>query len=174
MRIWIPRGIAAVLLVALLALTACGESDSPAGSYPAPAGATSAAPRAANTGQVVISGALSKSFTPVSVEAGTLGKLMVINLHEKNADGVSLSFPPDTKPGTYAIEDQSAKPVVDFAGAYSVFGSAAAFYLSTKGSLTLTAVGSKYSGQFQFTARHTKDASKTIEVSGPFADVPVK
>lgn len=177
------RSVVGILFVATLALTGCGKQIGPIGAnQPAP-GNQSAAPApstaapatttpSSNAGQVVISGAVNKTYTPVNVEAGTLGSSMIINLHENSTDGISLAFPPDTQPGTYTIQDSSHHAVVDFSGQYSSFSSDA-FYLSTKGTLTLTAVGSKFSGQFQFSATHNKDASKTIDVSGSFTDVPV-
>jgi hypothetical protein len=45
--------------------------------------------------------------------------------------------------------------------------------LSTKGTLTLTATGDKFSGTFQFTAGYNKDESKIINVAGAFVDVPL-
>ena len=160
------------LLVALLVLTACGGSNSPAVGNQAPAASAPSGSGNLNAGQIVISGAISKTYTPIKVEAGKLMDRMVINLNEKTVGGVSLQFPADTQPGTYPIEDHLNKPVVDVFGEYDVFGGGGAFYLSTNGTLTLTAVGSKFSGRFQFTAGHNKDASKTIEVTGSFTDVP--
>ncbi len=125
-------------------------------------------------GEIGISGAITKTFTPVSSDAGALGDKIIINLHEGTVGGVSLALPPNTKPGTYVIGDHLRKPVVDFSGEYDVFGPSHAFYLSTAGSLVLTFTGSKYSGYFRFQAVHNKDATKSIWVIGSFTDVPFK
>jgi hypothetical protein len=47
-------------------------------------------------------------------------------------------------------------------------------YLGTGGTLTLTATGEKFSGQFAFTAGNTQDESKTIQVTGTLVDVPLQ
>jgi len=125
-------------------------------------------------GEIAITGAVNKTFTPIKKEAGKLMNSIVINLFEKTLGGVSLTFPADTQPGTYAIEDHLHKPVVDVLAEYDVFGSPHAFYLSTQGTLVLTAVGAKFSGHFEFAAGHNKDESKTIKVVGSFDEVPFK
>jgi hypothetical protein len=184
----VSRSILFVLLVLAMLQFACNFGTQltqttqpqsggslPATSNPAPTEAANPAPPAAgnsNAGQVVISGAVNKTYTPINLEAGTLGTNMIVNLHETTTDGVSLAFPPDTQPGTYAIEDHLKNPVVDFSGEYDQF-KLDAFYLSTGGTLTLTATGSKFSGTFEFTAVNSKDSSKTIKVAGSFTDVPV-
>jgi hypothetical protein len=187
-----PSPVSTLIIFPLLALVivqlACSFGAPPANSPQSPNAApqqpagntapvtTAQAPASsgnANAGQVVISGAVNKTYTPINFEAGTLGNSMIINLHETTIDGISLAIPPDTQPGTYAIEDHLTNAVVDFSGEYALWKSDA-FYESTKGTLTLTATGSKFSGQFQFTAVNSKDSSKTIEVTGSFADVPVK
>ena len=169
-RLRIQRSIVSSLLVALLLLAGCGGSSSPSAGNQAPA---PAAPGSANAGQVSISGALSKNFTPIRVEASKVGSKILIFLTEKSADGVSLTFPPDTQPGTYPIEDNLNQLLVDVSGEYDMLSNNAAIYPSTKGSLKLTAVGSKFSGEFQFTAGNKKNHSETIEVTGSFTDVPL-
>jgi len=148
-------------------LVGCGGTSSPS------PGNQAAAPAGGNAGQVSISGAVSKNFTPIRVEASKVGSKMLIFLTEKSADGVSLTFPPDTQPGTYPIEDNLNQLLVDVSGEYDMLSNNAAIYPSTKGSLKLTAVGSKFSGEFQFTAGNKKNHSETIEVTGSFTDVPL-
>jgi hypothetical protein len=57
---------------------------------------------------------------------------------------------------------------------YIVPGAGHAFYLSTQGTLVLTAVGSKFGGHFEFSTGYNKDESKTIKVVGSFDAVPFK
>jgi hypothetical protein len=122
---------------------------------------------------VVITGAVSKTFTPVNVYAVSLGQGGVgIYLLEQDSSSVALSFQADKQPGTYPIEDRLDNSVVGVGAMYYLLGDNAATYFSTSGTLTLSAVGSKFSGQFQFTAADITDASKTIEVTGSFTDVP--
>jgi hypothetical protein len=161
-----------LVVVAALALTlaACG------GSSPAPAGDGAPASPASgnsNASQIVITGAIDKTYAPVKVEAGTLANNIAISVNEAEVGGVTIQFPADTQPGTYPIGDHLHKPVVDVLAEYDVFGNNAAFYLSTKGTLTLTATGDKFSGTFQFTAGYNKDESKIINVAGAFVDVPL-
>lgn len=166
--VWVQRSIIGGLLVVLLGLAACGGSSGPAAGNQAPA---PSAPGSSNAGQIVISGAVSKTFTPVKVEAALIGSNTVIYLTEgKGPSGVSLSFPPDTQPGVYPIGKEIGQP--DVLAHYEMYGANTGLYYSNKGTLTLTAVGPKFSGQFQFTAVDSKDSTKTIEVSGSFTDVP--
>jgi hypothetical protein len=123
-------------------------------------------------GDIAITGVVNKTFTPIKKEAGKLMNSMVINLFEKTVGGVTITFPADTQPGTYPIEDHLHKPVVDVLAEYSVWGPAHAFYLSTQGTLVLTAVGAKFSGHFEFSAGYNKDETKTIRVVGSFDGVP--
>ena len=125
-------------------------------------------------GEIAITGAVNKTFTPIKKEAGKLMNSIVINLFEKTLGGVTLTFPADTQLGTYPIEDHLHKPVVAFLAEYDVFGPAHAFYLSTQGTLVLTAVGVRFSGHFEFSAGHNKDDTKTIKVVGSFDEVPFK
>jgi len=125
-------------------------------------------------GEIAITGAVNKTFAPIKKEAGKLMNSITINLFEKTLGGVTLTFPADTQPGTYAIEDHLHKPVVDVLAEYDVFGPNHAFYLSTQGKLVLTAVGAKFSGHFEFSAGHNKDESKTIKVVGSFDAVTFK
>ncbi len=180
-----PSPISKLILFPLLALAvaqfACSlgaqppsaAPQQPDASLPAPSDSATSAPEISNAGQIVISGAVSKTYTPAKVEANNIMGRIVINLIEKSATGVFISFPVDTQSGTYTMEYYLDNPAGGVTGQYQVFsGGNAIKYECTQGTLTLTAVGSKFSGQFQFTAVDSKDASKTIEVSGTFTDVP--
>ena len=157
------------LLIITAGLAACS------GASPAPSGGRAPgtpASNSANASQVVITGAINKTYTPVSVEAGPLVNHIVINVNEADVGGVTLQFPMDTQPGTCPIGDHLHNPNVDVLAEYDTFGDNAALYLSTKGTLTLTATGDQLSGMFQFTAEYNKDESKTINVAGAFVEVP--
>jgi hypothetical protein len=137
-------------------------------------GASALVPASADLkpGEIAISGALNVTFTPQRVEAGRLASKIVLNLHEKIWGGVWFRFPADTKPGTYVIEDQVAKPGAGILAGYDAFGASRGFYLGTGGTLVLTEVGAKFSGRFEFTAVLKTDHAKTIKVIGTFAGVP--
>jgi hypothetical protein len=167
------------LVLALLLASACGGvGPAPSGSNAPPHAATGA-----RTGQVVITGAINKTYTPEEAMAVKISDHVGINLNEKSVCGVSIQFPIDMKPGAYPIRDHLHvrdhlhEPVVDIFGEYD-----AQFcddtpvelkhtFLSTTGKLTLTATSGKFSGTFEFTAGNVQDKSKTIQVSGSFSDV---
>jgi len=181
----VSRLIVFPLLALVIAQFACNlgaqppsaNPQPPDASLPAPSASAPSAPDNPNVGQVVISGAVNQTFTPVYSELDIPGGVCVmISLWEQGvSDGVQLEFPPDTKPGDYPLEGGSCvSSAGNLMGAwYDVPGDNAPSYRSTNGTLTLTAVGPTFSGQFQFTAVERDDASKTIEVSGSFTDVPV-
>ena len=124
--------------------------------------------------EIGISGTITKTFTPTSSEAGAAGGRIVISLREKTVGAVSLTLPPNTKPGTYVIGGRNSRPAAAFLGEYDVFAPDQASYLSSAGSLVLTFTGSAYSGYFRFQAINEKDAAKSIWVIGSFTDVPFK
>jgi hypothetical protein len=155
----------AVLATSLAALTACGRSGSTT------AGGAPVAP----TTQVVITGAIQKTYTPEGITAVKIDRYVGINVNEQFPCGVTLQFPIDIQPGAYPIGDRLHQPVTDIFAEYGVSCNRAGIYVgsfqSTKGTLTLTASGARYSGKFEFTAREVIDESKTIQVSGSFNDV---
>jgi hypothetical protein len=172
-------GSAAILLSAAAALSACGRLNSASsdGGSAQPAGS----PRL-QRGEVVITGAVNKRYTPQEINAVRIADRVGINLNEKEDDvcGVSMTFPGGLKQGTYQLGDQlhslRQMVVVDIYGEYGTFcdehGSLSDTFQSTQGTLTLTASGAKFSGTFQFAAAQIKDESKTIQVSGSFDSVP--
>jgi hypothetical protein len=181
-----PSPISKLILFPLLALVvaqfACSlgtqppstAPQQPDASLPAPSDSATSAPENSNADQIIISGAVSKTYTPTKIEANNIMGRIVINLIEKNANGIFISFPADTQPGTYTMVYYLDDPAGGVTGQYQAFsGGDAITYNSTKGTLTLTTVSPTFSGQFQFTAVDNKDASKTISVSGSFTDVPV-
>jgi hypothetical protein len=137
------------------------------------------APGSSNAGQIVISGAVNKTFAPVRVNAGSFGNGMRIYLNEptdkksnKLPDLITIDLTSVIKqPGIYPIEDMNNENKKTWA-IYQVGDDPTGQYNSIKGTLTLTAAGSKYSGQFQFAAGFSNDTSKTIEVTGSFTDLP--
>ena len=162
-----------IALTALALFAACGKSSS------ATSGggeSRAAASDNARTGQVVITGAINKTYTPREVAAVKIGDDIGINVNEKSVCGVSVQFPIDAQPGSYPIEDRLHQVVAKVFGEYGSFcdsgGSLSGnTYQSTNGKLTLTASGAKFSGAFEFSAGNLKDQSKTIQVSGSFNDV---
>jgi hypothetical protein len=133
-------------------------------------------------GEVVISGAVTKRYAPQEVASVKIGDQVGININEKEDDpcGVSLHFPRDLQLGTYEIEDRLHSMrnvvVVQVTAEYGAFcnenGRLSDTYQSTKGTLTLTAAGARFSGSFQFAAGQIKDESRTVQVSGSFNNVP--
>lgn len=158
----IGRGliVLTVFALALVLLAACRKPGSATSSGSAP-----------QTGEVVISGAINRRYTPLEVTALRISDDVGILLVEKDTCGVSVQFPSDAQPGTYSFGDHLHQPVVDVLGEYAPDCGKQGFYLSAKGTLKLIASGSKYSGTFEFTAGNHKDESKTIQVSGSFNDV---
>jgi len=181
-RKWFVLFVMIILIMAQFACNLGAPSPSanpqpPEPSLPAPSASAPSAPGSSNAGQIVISGAINEVFTPVFIEADIPGGVCVyIFLGEQGVnDGIKLEFPPDTQLGDYPLEGGSCTSSRgNLMGAwYDVPGDNAPSYQSTSGHLTLTAVGPTFSGRFDFTAVDRDDASKTIEVSGSFTDVPV-
>jgi hypothetical protein len=151
----------------LLLMTACGGAGSTTQDSTAPAGA-------ASPGQVTITGAINKTYTPVSIEARPIASNVYVNVNEADVGGVALQFPADAQPGVYPVEDHLHIPIGYVIADYITYGDNRVTYLGTGGTLTLTATGKKFSGQFAFTAGNTQDGSKTIQVTGTFADVSLQ
>jgi len=156
--------VLAVLTIALALLTACGGSGSTSSSGRAPASAADGAR------QVVISGAINKTYTPVEISAVKINDRVGVSLIEEFPCGAELRFPIDMQPGSYPIGEHMSAPIADVIAQYSPDCGKDGHYLSAQGTLKLTASGGKYSGEFEFTARHSRDQSKTIKVSGSFSD----
>jgi hypothetical protein len=135
----------------------------PAGAVPTP-----------GTAQVVITGAVNETYTTNTVKTEfDYGTLSII-LDKDSSCGVTIEFPSDSPPGTYAIENisegQSAAKVRAVASSCDPadpFG-----YASTGGTLVLTASGTSFSGTFEFDGVNGKDPMKKIHVSGAFQNVP--
>jgi hypothetical protein len=94
-----------------------------------------------------------------------------ISLMEEFPCGAELRFPIDMQPGEYPIGEHMSVPLAEVIAQYSPDCGKDGSYLSSQGTLKLTASGGKYSGEFEFTAKHNRDQSKTIKVSGSFSDV---
>lgn len=147
---------------------AANPQGSPANSNPAPSSDSSS-----NGGQIVVTGVVNKTVTPAKVYAMAISQSIVgIFIQEQDGSTISLAFPSNEQPGTYPIDNRLDQSVVNIAGMYDLVADTSATYFSTKGTLTLTAVGPKYSGQFEFDAGDNTDATKTINVTGSFTDVP--
>jgi hypothetical protein len=172
-------GRGAILVSTLATLSACGGLNSTSAREDAPAAAASPKSR---RGEIVITGAVNKKYTPQEVAAVKIADSIGINLneHEDDVCGVSIDFPRDLQPGSYPFGDQlhslRQMVVVNVSGEYGTFcnegGSLSDAYQSTQGTLTLTASGAKFSGRFQFDAGQIKDESKRIQVAGSFESVP--
>lgn len=161
--------ILVTLTTALTLVSACGGSgattSSGSASTPAAVGSATASAR-----QVVISGAVNKTYTPTQVSAVKIIDRVGISVMEEFPCGVELRFPIDMQPGTYPIGEYIAAPPADVIAQYSPDCGKEGHYLSGQGTLKLTASGGKYSGEFEFTAKYNRDQSKTIRVSGSFSD----
>lgn len=164
----IERSLVVLTVVALtfVLLAACRRP----GSAPSSGSTPPAIPDGARS-EVVISGAINKSYTPLEVKVLRISDDVGVLFVETEACGVSVQFPIETQPGTYSFGDHLHQPVVDVLGEYAPDCGTAGVYLSTQGTLKLTESGSKYAGTFAFTAGNHKDQSKTIQVSGAFNDL---
>ena len=137
-------------------------------------------PAAEGNKAVKVNGAINKTFTPVRFDAGTFGNGMRIYVYEpidkenlKLTDTITIDSSSILQVGSYPFENsQKGTVTVPLYAIYQVGEDPTGSYNSIKGTLTLTAAGAKYSGQFQFTAEFSTDASKTIEVTGSFTDLP--
>jgi len=166
------------VLVMIVFLSACSAKAQPTNSPTQLAGDTPAATNQAptvvvnpNVQQVIMSGVINKTYSPLLVYALSIDQGIVgIYLTEEDSSAITIYFPLDEQPGTYPIENRIGNSVVSVGAVYNYFGDKAAEYFSTKGNLILTAVGLKFSGTFQFTAADVTDPTQTIEVTGSFTD----
>jgi hypothetical protein len=158
-----------MLAIALALLAACR------GSGPAPLGGN-ASQVAANTANVVITGAINKTYRPVKVTQVKYEKYVGMHLIGEEGCGVFLQFPIDLQPGAHPIGDAIHQPINDILAQYDFFCSTGRdkAFKSTKGTLTLTDSGAKYGGKFEFTAGRADDESKTVQVSGSFSEVSIQ
>jgi hypothetical protein len=154
-----------VLALVITLLAACGGSCSTTSGGGAPPSIASGA------GQVVISGAINKTYTSEKSNAVKILHRVAINVAEEFPCGVDIKVPIDMQSGTYPVGEYLQTPIADVTGEYRPDCGENERYLSTQGTLKLTVSGKKYSGTFEFTARHNIDHSKTIQVSGSFNDV---
>jgi hypothetical protein len=161
--------VSSLLVALLVVLVACGGASPDNNALSSAPMGSSASP-----GQVTITGAINKMYTPVSIEAGPIGNNVYVNVNEADVGGVALQFPADAQPGAYSVEDHLHVPIGDVIADYITYGDNRVTYLGTGGTLTLTTTGEKFSGQFAFTAGNTQDGSKTIQVMGTFADVSLQ
>ena len=137
----------------------------------------------ANAGQIAVSGALNKIFTAVRPSVGQFGADRIrLYLYEdtpadlsRTGDMLTFDFPTDIQPGTYDIPNSVGVDMstINLWVTYGTTDGVIANFQSVSGTLTITAVGATYSGQFQFTAANPADASQTITVTGSFADLPI-
>jgi hypothetical protein len=184
----VSRSILFALLVLVVVQFACNlgsqltktTPQQPGGSVPATSNSTTTAPGNSNVGQIAVIGVINKTFTSVRVGAGPFGSQIRLYMNEANArdlsrvgDALTIDFPADMQPGSYPIENSVDNPSDSVYFIYTVSSEPPASYKSIKGLLTLTAVSPKISGQFQVAAVDSTDASKIIEVTGSFTDVPV-
>jgi hypothetical protein len=161
--------ILTVLATALALLAACGGR----GSTPSGSGASrAAASDDTRNGQVVITGAVNKTFKVRSSMANKMPGDIRIFLGLETICDVFINVPFDIKPGTHPIANESRSDVV-FAQ-YNDTCNAPVSYPSTKGTLTLTSAGDKFSGTFVFTGQNKQDQSKIVEVSGSFSDLSLQ
>ena len=136
----------------------------------------------ANAGQITVSGALNKTFTAVRPSIGQFGADRIrLYLYEdtpadlsRMGDALTFDFPADIQPGTYDIPNSVGVDMstINLCSTYGTTDGVIANFQSASGTLTITAVGATYSGQFQFSAANPADTSQTITVTGSFADLP--
>lgn len=153
-----------------------GATEAPSNGGAAPSGGN------ANAGQITVSGALSKTFTAVRPSVGQFGSDRIrLYLHEdtpadlsRMGDTLTFDFPADIQPGTYDIPNSVGVDMstINLCSTYGTTDGVIANFQSASGTLTITAVGATYSGQFQFSAANPADTSQTITVTGSFADLP--
>jgi hypothetical protein len=161
--------ILAVLAIALALFAACsGRSSAPLGGDASRAASSDKA----SDGQVVITGAVNKTVKVRHSMANKMPGDIRIFLGLDTICDVFINVPFDIKPGTYPIASESKSDVV-FAQ-YNDTCNAPDSYPSTKGTLTLTAAGDKFSGTFVFTGQNKNDQSKIVEVSGSFSDLSLQ
>jgi hypothetical protein len=161
--------ILAVLAITLALLAACGGRGSATSGSDAPRAAASDNNR---DGQVVITGAVNKTVKVRLSMANKMPGDIRIFLGLDTLCDVFINVPFGIKPGAHPIANESKSDVV-FAQ-YNDTCNAPDSYPSTKGTLTLTTAGDKFSGTFVFTGQNKKDQSKVVEVSGSFSDLPLK
>lgn len=161
-----------MLAVALTLLTACGGTGSAPSGGNSPQAAASVNADNARNDQIVITGAINKTVKAGFIMANKMPGDIRIFLGLDALCDVFIEVPFDIKPGTYPIANESKSDVV-FAQ-YNDTCNAPESYPSTKGTLTLTATGTKFSGTFVFTVQNKKDQSKVVQVSGSFSDVALQ
>ncbi len=147
------------------------QPSGPTGQAPVPA-AQAPAPPAGKAARVVITGAVSKTYTPGAVTAVRISDSAGISLYQDFPCSVDIQFPLDSPPGTYAIEDvRNQGPIAKVFARYGVLcDESQKSYESIGGKLVLTASGKSFSGSFEFDAGNVKDKAKRIHVSGAFKD----
>lgn len=162
-----PRSPVALsaLTISLALLASCGGSGSTTSGGAAPPSIASGA------GQVVISGAINKTYTSEKSNAVKILHRVAINVVEEFPCGVDIKVPIDMQSGTYPVGEYLQTPIADVTAEYTPDCGKNERYLSTQGTLKMTVSGKKYRGAFEFTARLNIDQSKTIQVSGSFSDV---
>lgn len=165
-----------------LALFACSLGTTSPGTQPpvsAPEGQSSDNPVSA--GQITVSGMLNKTYPAVNVSIGQFGPARIrLYMNEDTpadlsrvGDALTFDFPSDIQPGTYDIPNSIGVDLstIDIWATYGTTDGMIANFQSVSGTLTITAIGATYSGQFEFTAAKPDDTSVTITVTGSFAEL---
>ena len=170
-----------LVLVLGVAQLACNFGAQPPNSSPQqPESGTSIPANPSSADQIVVSGVLNKSYTPVNVSIGQFGPVAIrLYMNEdapsdfsRTGDMLTLDFPSDLQPGTYTFENFMNNPSAKIWATYGTTDGKPANFKGTQGSLILTSVGASFSGQFQISAVDDSDSSRTIEITGSFTNLP--
>ncbi len=172
-----------LLLVLSMMQFACSFGSPSPNPAPQQSNDSSPVPNPSNAEQIVVSGAVSKTFPPVRVNIGKFGADKIrLYMYEETpkdlsrvGDALTIDFPANFQPGTYAFDNSIDNTSLS---QYAIYTTTAAdgtpaAYKSIKGTLNLTAVGSAFSGQFAITMADQSNVSKMIDVSGSFTDLPI-
>jgi hypothetical protein len=188
MKTSVKSWFVALVILSIVQFACSFGAGSPNGQPPAAAteapssGGSAPSGGSAGAGQITVSGALNKTFTAVNMSVGGFGPARIrLYMNEdtpadlsRMGDALTFDFPADIQPGTYDIPNSVGVDMstINIWATYGTTDSVVANFQSVSGTLTITAVGATFSGQFEFTAANPADTSQTITVTGSFADLP--
>lgn len=172
-KVW-PAWLACAVL--LTAASCDRKNPNPAGVHSSDETPSQEASTGGTAGQVIIAGAITRSYSPSEVSAVKIGHKVKINLFLDELCGVVLQFPDTLRAGSYPMGNpvkQLGKVFVMGEWTTPICGEGVSLedtFRSSSGTLVLTQGAPNWSGNFKFTARKMNDSTQTIEVSGSFRD----